>query len=589
MLLKNNKEQWNLIKNYRWKSIFFKYLSLILLAVALPICILVTIIFIYSDAKEKTEVSLLLKNSFEKTISTIEQCIEDVDKNAVALSSDKNIISLLTLPDSPENRKLAYEYYDIFLQKSQAIRVTREYISSLSLFSLVNNSICYDTGASDKLDDFSVLKEYSLSSYEEPCFFYNSDLKKLIRSYPVYNPNSSECIGIIYTYINILSLNDTILDDRAKNESVYILNNDNSFIFTGNTQNIVKTNDSDIILRIAASTVSDYCIEKHGDYYYCSTTLPVYKYILISKIPSSYTLNERSSPLTIFIIILVVCLLSVLLAFFVSTKIYGTIVEIISGIEIPTLQSLSDQEKQFNELLYINNNIVSIMSKNSSIEKELEQRINQLRRAQSIALQTQINPHFIFNTLNLVNVFILKITKQDTDATRIISLLSDILHGTLNTNNFIVPLKEEINYAVKYIDIEKIKSMNGFDAEFNFAPETLNCRMIKLSLQPIIENAVEHGFKTLSADRRGLLTLCSEIKNKTLVITISDNGEGMPLDTLHELSAKLSSDTLPETRHIGLCNVNQRIRLIFGSDYGLSIQSSPLGTTVIITMPATEM
>ena len=63
----------------------------------------------------------------------------------------------------------------------------------------------------------------------------------------------------------------------------------------------------------------------------------------------------------------------------------------------------------------------------------------------------------------------------------------------------------------------------------------------------------------------------------------------MPLETLHDLSTQLSSDIIPETRHIGLCNVNQRIRLIFGSDYGVSIQSSPLGTTVIITMPATEI
>ena len=70
-----------------------------------------------------------------------------------------------------------------------------------------------------------------------------------------------------------MSLNDTILNDRVKNESVYILNSDNSFIFTGNTQNIIKTDDADIIANIAKSTSDDYTIEKHGDYYYCSTII----------------------------------------------------------------------------------------------------------------------------------------------------------------------------------------------------------------------------------------------------------------------------------------------------------------------------
>lgn len=216
---------------------------------------------------------MLLQNSFEKTLATVEQCLEDVDKNAAALSSDKNIISLLTLRDSPENRKLAFEYYDIFTQKSQAILVTREYISSVSLFSVANQTFCSNSDDSLSFDYNESLDKYSSASQEEPRLFYNSKEKKLIRSYPVYNPNSNECIGIIYTHINVLSLNDTILNDRVKNESVYILNSDNSFIFTGNTQNIIKTDDADIIADIAKSTSDDYTIEKHGDYYYCSTII----------------------------------------------------------------------------------------------------------------------------------------------------------------------------------------------------------------------------------------------------------------------------------------------------------------------------
>lgn len=586
---KTHKENWNLIKNYSWRSIFFKYLRTILIAFSLPIAILIAVIFFVSSYTEKAHTETALEKSFGKTLSSVEQSIRESDINAAALSSDKSILSLLSLKISPETQELTAEYYKVFDIKSQVAGITKDYISSISLYSMLNQYI-YAPDSSYYSDyKYKDIIDYSLSGNASPKLFYSSSKKSLVRTYPVFKPNSNDRIGVIYTYFDILSFNNTILGGRKNDEQIFILNTDKEFIFTGDVNNSIASEDEEIINMLAQDADGEYTLKTFGDYYYCASVIPTYNYILVSKIPASYISSGKQITFTMIIIIAVTVILTLFLAFFVSIRMYGTIAEIIAGIEVPALQSLSDQEKQFNELLYINNNILSIMDKNAIIEKELEERINQLRRAQSVALQTQINPHFIFNTLNLVNVFIMKITKKDTDATRIISLLSDILHDMLNTNNFIVTLREELKFAYKYIEIEKIKSLDSFDVKLDIAPETLNCRIIKLSLQPIIENSVEHGFKNLSADRRGLLTIRSEIINKTLVVTITDNGEGMPLKTLKELSERLSSDIFPETKHIGLCNVSQRIRLIFGSEYGVTVQSSPAGTSVVITLPANSM
>ena len=584
--MKSAKETWNIIKNYSWRSIFFKYLRTILIAFSLPIAILIAVILFTSHLAENAQLETALEKSFGKTLSSVEQSLSEADKNAAALASDKNIQSLLTLKLTPETQTLASEFYNIFDIKTQTATLTKDYISSITLYSIHNQYIYgHNNSPFSKYKDKDIIT-YSFKDNGSPKLFYNSSTKSLIRSYPVFNPASNELIGIIYTHIDILSYNSTILSSRQNDEEIFLLNSDKEFIFTGNVNNSTSQDDAKTIHTLTENLSNGYKIEEHDDHYYCASIIPTYNYILVSKVQSSYISPEKHFTFTLIVIAIITILLTLILSFYVSVKMYSAIAEIIAGIEVPSLQSLSNQKSQFNELLYINNNIISIMDKNAVIEKELEDRITQLRRAQSVALQTQINPHFIFNTLNLVNVFIMKIIKKDTDATKIISLLSDILHDTLNTNNFIVTLREELKYAYKYIEIEKIKSLNSFDVELNIAPETLNCRIIKLSLQPIIENSVEHGFKTLPPDTRGLLKIKSEIHNKTLIITITDNGEGIPEDTLKQLNLRLSSDTFPETRHIGLANVSQRIRLIFGSEYGVNIKSSSSGTSVIITLPA---
>ncbi|MDR1439181.1 MAG: histidine kinase [Clostridiales bacterium] len=285
------------------------------------------------------------------------------------------------------------------------------------------------------------------------------------------------------------------------------------------------------------------------------------------------------------------------------------------------------------EIRYITENITGIVPRDRHIEHALAERLAELKKAQAIALQNQINPHFILNTLQIVNLDILRRTEADTDATRIISLLSEILKSNLNTTDYIVRLSYEIRQASKYMEIERIRNSGGFRVDWDVDPSLGDCRTVKFIIQPVLENCFKHGLaggwvpngqsgqgrpsgpdglsespgpsepdglsessgpngqkmRDMSGgqDRQGrrdrLVSIQARAKDRALEIAIRDNGAGMPPQTLAQLRESLRNSHIQENGHIGLCNVDKRIKLVFGDAYGVSIDSAPQqGTTVTI-------
>ena len=225
------------------------------------------------------------------------------------------------------------------------------------------------------------------------------------------------------------------------------------------------------------------------------------------------------------------------------------------------------------------------MKKNTDIENELVQKISLIKRTQANALQLQLNPHFLFNTLNSISLEVISLTGGNNSASRMISLLSDLLVSALDTNEYFVSFSDEILYTEKYLRIETIKYKNCFDVVWDISPDVSDISVVKFVLQPIIENSIRHGILKLNKLRRGILKLAAYIENDNLIIKIHDNGVGMTEDRLKEVRNNLSSNDLPNPQHIGLCNVNQRIKLHYGDNYGCSIDSDANGTIVTIVIP----
>ena len=209
-------------------------------------------------------------------------------------------------------------------------------------------------------------------------------------------------------------------------------------------------------------------------------------------------------------------------------------------------------------------------------------------------LQNQINPHFLYNTLECIRGQALYYGIDDIATT--VETLSRFFRYTINTKSDIVTLKDELSNINDYMLIQKYRFKDRFILEIEKGddPNILASKIPKLTLQPIIENAINHAFTDKITGNYILLNITST--NKHINITVSDNGKGIPDDALRTLNETLSSNiwniragnTLSSERHSGiaLSNVNKRIKLLFGDAYGLSLSSIlGIGTDVEIFIP----
>ena len=264
-------------------------------------------------------------------------------------------------------------------------------------------------------------------------------------------------------------------------------------------------------------------------------------------------------------------IIAYMLAILCSVYLYDSVCEIIS----------QAGEVRDEEMIKAGRNTFSELKGGDDIEAKLTETLNQLYTAQLAALQMQINPHFVYNVLNYINMVVLNITKSDNDASKMVILLSDILGYAMTEPKKTVKVSKEIEIAKKHLEIERIQSGKDFDVIWDIDDDIQNCECIKLFLQPILENAVMHGIKPLT-DKKGKIIISAKKVGKDIEFEIKDNGEKIPEEKLHELQNQLKEPYTNFSKHIGLRNVNERIKLICGKGYGVNITSDEKGTSVLM-------
>lgn len=220
-----------------------------------------------------------------------------------------------------------------------------------------------------------------------------------------------------------------------------------------------------------------------------------------------------------------------------------------------------------------------------SIQLEKEQLKNEQKEMEFKVLASQINPHFLYNTLETIRMK--AFTAGNREVAKAIKLLSKIMRYVLdNTGTVIAPLARELDYIQTYLEIQKLRFHDRFcydlTIEHDLDPEAY--LILPLLLQPIVENSIRHGLEGLESG--GQIHIVVGHDNEDLLITVSDNGCGMSTEDLKALREKLHSPSADSTVSIGMTNIERRIHLYYGKEYGLSVSSSPLaGTVVTIRLP----
>ncbi len=202
-----------------------------------------------------------------------------------------------------------------------------------------------------------------------------------------------------------------------------------------------------------------------------------------------------------------------------------------------------------------------------------------LHKAELELLQAQINPHFLYNTLD--SIAILADCHREEDVVTMVTSLSTFFRNSLNKGADIISLRAECQQVKSYLEIQQIRYSDILEYELNIPEELMDCQVPKLILQPLVENALYHGIK----NRRGMgkITVSGESKGPDMILQVQDNGAGMEDEQVQELRSGIYED-----RHtgLGLVNVHKRIGLYCGAPYGLSFESEKgKGSTVTILLP----
>lgn len=213
---------------------------------------------------------------------------------------------------------------------------------------------------------------------------------------------------------------------------------------------------------------------------------------------------------------------------------------------------------------------------NKTVEYELKK-----KEAEYRILQGQINPHFLYNTLESLRMKC--IANHELETASAISSLSNLFRMSIDCKEQTVALEDELLYASKYTEVMNYRFANRFSLRFNVSDEIKKLKVLSFLLQPLVENSIFHGFD--DSEDGGTIEIRASREKDDLLIVISDDGQGIATDRLMELQCALSQKESSITG-VGLQNINDRIRLFFGEQYGLKLWSEVgVGTIVILTMP----
>ena len=297
------------------------------------------------------------------------------------------------------------------------------------------------------------------------------------------------------------------------------------------------------------------------------------------------SLNSLKTQLLVVFVAAFILFLMSLVNSYISSRITTPIRKLelsVNEIEKGNLNAKVDAEGSY-EIRHLGQSVQNMAKQIQVLMADIVSEHEKKRKQEFDTLQSQINPHFLYTTLDII-VWMIENEKPD-QAVKAVTALARFFRISLSRGKSIITVKDELEHVRNYLMIQHMRFKNRFSYTIEAEDEVLDLASLKLMLQPLVENAIYHGMEFMDGD--GEIFISAWKEGEDLYLKVSDNGLGMT----EEQVARLFSDT-PHTGSsrgsgIGVKNVNERIRLYFGSEYGLSIESEPdEGTVVTIHLPA---
>lgn len=421
--------------------------------------------------------------------------------------------------------------------------------------------------------------------YSSKALSQEENVFKLIRD--IYE-DSQTYLGTIVMNIKEQSVYDIFKNINVPKRAIFHIMDKNGIIISGTERNSIgKFEYSYTFMKALLHKQGSFVTEYRGEpHLFVFNKLESADWVTICAIPVGEMLRERDTILrgTILILMLLVIISvsgSLLIAYSISKpvkKLIRATKEVRSGnfqvqADVVSRDEIGDLSSSFNTMVSKINDLLGQLHESHKKEKEAEIR----------ALQSQINPHFLYNTL--ASVIWLAESKDYDKITDIVSKLGRYYRQSLSRGMEIVRIKQELEHAENYLAIEQIRYGNKFKFEFDVEAPLWNYPCLKLILQPLVENALHHG--VLNQPSGSLIRVTGGFLDDKIVIRVEDDGAGIPKERLQEINECFRSGKSVELNDsYGIINVNERLQLKYGREYGLFYKSvAGIGTIVEVWMP----
>lgn len=546
---------WDLIKKYRKESIFVKYFIQIFLVVILPTVFFFVILIVNTVTNANKEFDNSFDKTFIKSGNYINMIFDNVDKFYKRAIAGSDLYYFMTTPNrTADSKNISAPIENFNGSVNSLCYYTNGHIKKVYVYSDFNDYVfAFAGGTSGTTEQF---RDKSWLDY-----YFNNDRKDYIAE---INNELVFCYKVESNMKNIGAI-AVILDTKKLNEA----------LMTGDLAERITISNSMTGQRVYdTGDVPGKTVEK-------STVLNNEK-LNVTLYMSTARISENRTRNIIWIVIAVATttLLALFFAYWCAKKQYKTIVDSIAAIE-----KYEYEYSDINEIGYMVIKSRGYALDAKKTEEELVKKISKLKKAQVVALQSQIDSHFILNALNLINSTIIEENGEDTAAVNMIKQFSILLNSCLHIEEYIIPIEKEIETARVYADFMMVKYDGKFDIIWHIDRSIYGMNIAKSVLQPIIENAVLHGVLEITDGRRGVVDIYAYRVKDQICLKVRDNGKGMSEEETKKLNSNLASDNIFKNMHVGLGNIESRIKILYGEEYGLRIVSGTDGTEVSLILP----
>ena len=584
------------LQDYRYNSILVKNLLAILVVLIVSFAIIMALVINKMNKSIENELGIMSINALSKTQERVDAVMREVVQISGQISLD-NDVQLMLLPDT--GQLLTRNPMQAVKSKIETYSGIVDYIDSIYVYSSKNNIIVTNEGGW-KIDDFSDVTWYDnlTERVYEPARMVmrlkNDNFPYLISYLQPLRLTQMEFLGGIIVNIDIGKLDELVVSNvENSNENLMIVDERDNIIFSSNQEYLLmKLDRLNYYDAISSQGDSGYQIIKEGneELILTVTNSDYYNWKYISTVPvSAYREYQQGfSNFFVFLVGLIV-IISVAAGLFISFYSYTPVMNILNLLKNPDMyEGGLDIGGSFHkdEAQEISLNIIRNIYSNRQMQKEMKYYLNTVDEAYLTALQAQISPHFLYNTLENIRWRAFELTNGDNEVTQIILKLSEMLRTSLDNEQQIITIREEIRHAQLYTDILSLRYGDKVTVNWDVDEAALDLPIVKISLQPLIENAVYHGIKPLRG--AGIIQITVQRLATSVMIKVVDNGVGMSDEELLRVNLDLSEKYVLKEDHIGLRNVHQRLKLLTSDKATMRIQSKRnVGTTVIIEIPFT--